>query len=423
MNPNFLGLPQLAATFPDPELINATTKTRGTIITTNGYGSEISDQGLYSQKIDFKIAGNSSALSDEKSYNVTTLTSANANNDVPWLDLAPGRDWRLYAGAFDPSKLNNHFAFRLARQLSNIPWVSKTIPVELTINSVYQGIYLLIERIKKHNNRVRAGGTGALLMEITLDNQIAAGDPFFTTTLLQAFTSPQFDAGLPSSYVPDVPAGYSSLSQPEKDALTAEMDALDDAIVAHDWESVWEFFDMNAIVDWYVFQEFIKNWDSPRLGSIRLIRDSVVLGGKAWLGVWDHDISIGLSFEPFDNLDDWAPPEGLWAGQGTWFAHIIQDTAFMDAVKARFVQLLPMLYREISILEANAAFLDSSGAYDRDFAKWGMLPFVTAPCIYDSHQEAAAGAIAWIKDRIAWLRTQWETPAVITPKSFTITTA
>lgn len=421
MTPNFLGIPQLSVTVSDPGAINADTKTQGSIVTANGYGSEINSEGLFSGHIDLKWAGNSSLAAPKKSYNLTTLTAANANNDVPFLSLPSGRDWRLSADAYDQSGLKNHFAFRLGRQLSNIPWTPKTRPVELFINTVYQGTYILVERVKRHINRIKAAGSTGLLMEITLDAQIAVGDPFFSTPLLQAFTTPQFDFGVPSSYVPDVPTSYNSLSDVAKAALTAEMTALDDAIVAHDWDEVFAFFDFDALVDWYLLQEFVKNWDSPRLGSTRLIRDSVLLSGRAWLGFWDFDMSLGLSFDPpFDNLDDWAPAEGLWAGLGNWFAHIIQCEPFMDAVKARFVELLPMLYREIDTLEANADFMESSGAYGRNFAKWGKINFNSSEPIYDTPLEAAQGALSFIEDRMTWLRGQWEAPVVPTKQSITI---
>jgi len=61
-------------------------------------------------------------------------------------------DWILRASYMDHTFTRNLLASHLSQQLGH--WASRCRLVELPINGNYQGIYLLLEKIKRDKNRL-----------------------------------------------------------------------------------------------------------------------------------------------------------------------------------------------------------------------------------------------------------------------------
>lgn len=78
------------------------------------------------------------------------------------LGLLPEKDWVLLADYQDGTHLLNALAFKIGRMLE-MPFTNTIIPVELTINGEYLGVYGLTEQIEVKTNRVNVGDDGLLL--------------------------------------------------------------------------------------------------------------------------------------------------------------------------------------------------------------------------------------------------------------------
>ena len=61
-------------------------------------------------------------------------------------------DWILYAPYTDKSLMRNFLTFDLGRKMGR--YCSRTAYCELVINGDYQGVYILMEKIKRDKNRV-----------------------------------------------------------------------------------------------------------------------------------------------------------------------------------------------------------------------------------------------------------------------------
>ena len=116
-----------------------------------------------SQKARIKGRGNSSWGRPKKPFkikldNKETLLS---NNDS-LSRLLPEKDWVLLSDYQDGVHLLNNVAFKIARMLE-MPFTNNIIPVELTLNDEYIGLYGLTEQIEVKKNRINVGKTGVLL--------------------------------------------------------------------------------------------------------------------------------------------------------------------------------------------------------------------------------------------------------------------
>ena len=89
----------------------------------------------------------------KKSYGFELKDDQWNDIDFPLLDLPAEEDWILYAPYSDKSLIRNVLTFTLAAQLGN-GYVPRCRFVELFLNNNYEGVYVLMEKIKRGNDRV-----------------------------------------------------------------------------------------------------------------------------------------------------------------------------------------------------------------------------------------------------------------------------
>lgn len=117
-------------------------------------GKKIYDN--YSGIIKIKGRGNSTWGMPKKPYKFKLDASASI------LGLAPGKSWILLANYIDGSLMCNAVAMK-AGQLLRMPFTNHMIPVDVTVNGVYQGSYMLTEDKEVKENRIDIGKNGVLL--------------------------------------------------------------------------------------------------------------------------------------------------------------------------------------------------------------------------------------------------------------------
>ena len=61
-------------------------------------------------------------------------------------------DWILYAPYSDKSLMRNFLTFNLGNKMGN--YTPRTVYCELVVNGDYQGIYILMEKIKRDNREI-----------------------------------------------------------------------------------------------------------------------------------------------------------------------------------------------------------------------------------------------------------------------------
>lgn len=414
-SPTILGLPTVHLTVPDVDDLNYDTKIVGSVIIANAYASPYEAANLFSGINDLRYAGNSSVAEDKKPFNLTTFSGGTTKDDYPLLGMPSGRDWRLGSEVFDLTLLRNPFAYALQAALQ-VPWGVQTRACEVWLNGTAMGTYNLTERITRHANRVFPDGNGSFLVELVMDFQEDPTDFFMHTTTTNAYTTPPFAIDTPRSLLVEYPASGSA------GATLAQtfLNGFETALAAENWATLWgTYVDFDAAVNFYIFNEIVYSIDATSHG-MRLVRDvtNSIRGGKMFFTSWDHDAGQGLyNGGPVSHV-------GLHMANQPWFTGFLQDPDFVAAVKARFAEVLPLVFHLLREDDANAAVLTATGAYARNFALWGAdgWSFSGYPAI--SSEEQQEYRADWLRRRIAWLRTQWITETlvarnvIVTPDSF-----
>jgi hypothetical protein len=283
-------------------------------------------------------------------------------------------------------------------------WTPRTYFVELVINTYgypeYQGVYVLMEKIKRDNDRVNISKldstensgddlTGGYIFAI--DKNIWANDSGFYSA------NPQ---GLFFSY--KYPAG-DEITQPQKDYLKAYVDSFETAMAAPNFDDFNNGFRKYAyeqsFMDYFFFTEMSKNIDSYKRSSY-FYKDKYSDGGKIHCGpLWDYNSAwYNIHYCGFDVDTGWAYPMTCWVSSAPvpfWWEKMLEDSIYSRDLKCRWIT-----WRS-SVLDTTHIFhiIDSIAAY--------IGP--AALRHYDEYNftETFPGQVDtlkwWIRNRITWM--------------------
>ena len=106
----------------------------------------------YNGKVSIEIRGSTSQCYPKKSYSFETQDEDGNNSNVSLIDLPTENDWVLYAPYSDKSLMRNVITYDLSNEFGH--YAPRTKFCELVLNNEYVGIYVLIEKIKRDENRV-----------------------------------------------------------------------------------------------------------------------------------------------------------------------------------------------------------------------------------------------------------------------------
>ncbi len=322
----------------------------------------------YSGKISMEIRGESSAGWDYKSYGIETQNEDSTNRNVSLLGLPEEQDWILHAPFYDRSLLRNVLIFDLARKMG---WyASRTVYCELILNGEYQGIYVLMEKIKRDKERVDIA---------TLSPDEISGDDLTGGYILRV-DKEEWSPGVNSSYPPrpnsDITLRYQyyypkadEIVQEQEDYISSFINDFEEVMHEGDFRtpenSYTNYLNVDSFVDYLILNELSRNVDGYRLSSY-LTKQKDSDGGKLIAGpVWDYNFSFGNA-DYYDGtqtegwqLDYFAEDPGFQWDQYQmmfWWKVLFDDGKFRKRLNERWE-----LFRQ-NILSFDASGL-SSGVY------------------------------------------------------------
>ena len=306
------------------------------------------------------------------------------NSTAGLLGMPSDKNWVLLANYSDKTLLRNRTSFEFSRRLGRA-WTPRAVPVEVTLNGVYLGVYDLVEQVRVAGDRVditetkdsTAPEAGGYLVEI---NE-RMDDPVCWRTLkgvAVCIKAPDPGTDVQNTYIKDY------IQDAENSLFTADSMAYQ------------AYFDVDALIDWYLVNELFKNPDSKDWGSIYIQKDA---GGKLTYGpVWDFDLAAG-NRDYFD-----ATPQGFWTATAPWLeqmAHV--DPAIKTRVRARWNAMKPQIDTLPAYIDAQAWALSEAQA--RNFTKWPILNQYVWPNseVAGSYQGEVDFFRNWMVSRIAWM--------------------
>lgn len=317
----------------------------------------------YDGYIGIELRGNSTSGFPKKPYNFETRDSLGENLNISLLGMPKENDWVLRASYLDHTFIRNGLANYMARETGY--WASRTKHVEVILNGDYQGIYLLMEDIKRDKNRVDIARldsneiagvdmTGGYIWEIT------GFDEHFGER--RKLKYPHIDDVNPIQlqYIQDVDDAFRNKMRESENIYSNP----NDGYVNHIWT---ESFISEAII-----QEAMRNGDAYGWsGYYHKDKNGLINAGP----VWDFDQSSGNSSYP-DNgvVDGWMIEHPNTTSTPFYWPLLLNEPYFRYSLSLRWKELRMNKFSDISLF----AHIDSiasliTDAQAREFKKWPVL--------------------------------------------------
>ncbi|MFH1321713.1 MAG: CotH kinase family protein [Bacteroidota bacterium] len=353
----------------------------------------------YNGRINIEIRGSSSQAVLKKQYGFSTKKTDNiTNNNVSLLGLPNDNDWILYAMAFDASLIRNYLSYNLSRMIGE--YASRTIFCEVVINGSYNGLYILLEKIKSGIDRVDVyeigagditfpGVTGGY---ITKADKTTGGDPIaWEMSSYLGINDVDFIHELPKPENVKYEQNYYIQSEFEKLRISA---ATGDLSLETGYPSV---IDIPSFVDYMIINELAANADAYQF-STYYHKDR---NGKLRAGpIWDLDLTYGndLFMWGFDRskTNTWQFSNGDNEGPRFW-RDLFNNQVFRCYLSKRWNQLIqPGQPLNISGIESfiDQSVINISEAVMRENQRWGTV---------SNHANEILKIKTFLQQRITWM--------------------
>jgi hypothetical protein len=394
----------------------------GIIYNGEGLRNNVTDpHNNYAGKIAIELRGSSSQMFPKKQYALETQDDLGNNLNVSLLGLPAENDWILYAPYSDKSLIRNVLAYKLSWDLGR--YASRTRLCELVLNGDYRGVYVLLEKIKRDDNRVNISTlnpeeiigddlTGGYIIKIDKragESVMGWYSPFLPYPESRRSIFYQYHYPKPDDIVPEQETYiYNEINTFESLMMSLQYADLDVGYVNH--------INVDTFIDFFILNEIGKNVDGYRLSTFfykdkESINDLIHIGpiwdfnlafgnadyydGGSTLG-WQVDINYNQQFMDVD--DSFKIP--------FWWQKLMADSNFVNQLQCRWTQLRNnrfQLSRIHSYIDSVVAVLDESQA--RNFERWPILDKYIWPnkVWLGSYQDEVAYLKIWLQTRINWI--------------------
>ena len=400
---------------PDEPKIMATCKV---INNTGGKVNDITDPGTdYTGEIGIELRGQSSQMFPKKPYSIELRKNSTIDTAASLLGMPANKDWVLHAHYSDKSMMRNALTYYFGAKLGR--WQPRFRYCVVYINGDYQGLYLLLESIKRDSSRVNISHlaytdnsgdelTGGYIVKVDKTWNLTQND-YFTT--------------YPSIMIADTRNYNFTYVYPKADSITSYQktyiskfltdfeNALNNSNVFKNPENGFrKYLNLQSFVDYQIMEELVNNVDGYRYSTF-FTKDKITHGDKLNAGpLWDHDLCYGnVDYSPINlSTSGWLYPHyGPNEGYPMhWWARLMQDPDYTRMFVARWRELRRNEFRTENFMH----FIDSvrnylGGEVARNFQKWQILGVYVWPNYYvgQTYDEEITWLKYWITDRLNWM--------------------
>jgi len=391
----------------------------GIIYNGEGQRNDINDPyNNYSGKIGIEIRGSSSTQFPKKQYALETRDALGNNLNASLLGMPAENDWILYAVYNDKSLMRDVLAFKISNDLGM--YSSRSRFCELVLNDEYRGVYILLEKIKKDNDRVDIA---------TLDLDDISGDSLTGGYIVKIDkTDGEVIGGWFSNYAPypgTTAKIYYQYHYPKPDEIKAEqktyiqnwINVFESVLYGTNWadpvNGYRKYIDVESFVDYFLQVELSKNVDGYRLSAF-MYKDRDDNDGLLHMGpIWDYTLAYGnANYYGAQYTYNWWMDDFITDGSQDgfkipfWWRKLRTDPYFANLVKCRWLELRQTFFNLEYIhdyIDSVAAVLDE--AQQRNFQQWPILgeyiwPNPVWPATY---AEEITYLRSWIQNRMNWM--------------------
>ena len=351
------------------------------------------------------------------------VDSTEKSRNVALLGMPEESDWVLNATYNDKTLMRDVLAYDLANRMGR--YATRSRYCEMVINNKYEGLYILMEKVKRDKNRVDISSlkltdntgddvTGGYLLKI--DKTEGSKSKLWNTTLTVNGVN----------YIIPIQIEYpkiTDITDAQFNYIKNYVTEFENSLRRSDYltpKAKWrDMIDIDTFVDYFLITEFTKNVDGYRL-STYFYKDKDSKGGKLKMGpAWDYNLAFGNA-DYLDgyktagwqyNVNDLAiPARDLTFLSPTWWERLSVDSTFRYKASKRW----EMLRKTALNPDRINAWMDSTANVlqeprIRNNNRWtGVLGFKIWPNYYvgATYENETTWMKDWIRQRTSWLDSQ-----------------
>ncbi|MDA8820644.1 CotH kinase family protein, partial [Schleiferiaceae bacterium] len=339
-------------------------------------------------------------------YAIEAKDSSWEDTDIEPIGMPKEEDWVLHGPYGDRTFMRNKLAMHMARKQGN--YASRTEFVELIINGEYEGIYVLMEKIKRGPDRVDI----AKLKQDEITGDDLTGGYIFKTDWQPVDWYSTFDMLTSSNKIPytyTYPKRKNIVVQQEQYIQKFVDDfehALQNTNTPYNGKYWYEYIDISSFVDFFLMMEISKDVDAYR-ASTYYHKDKDSKGGKVHAGpIWDFNFAFGT----VDYCNGYIPTGWMYSGNpcsGTnpaWWEKLVNTPAFANAVNCRWNELMTTVWHPDSLAEfisSKAALI--APAVGRNHNRWPTSNPAAVKYIGLNYEDDVDIMKDFLMQRILWL--------------------
>lgn len=375
---------------------------------------EITYEGL----IGIEIRGQSSQMFPKKQYGFETRDSANEDIDVSLLGLPEEEDWILHAPYSDKSLIRNALIYDLSRDIGR--YASRLVFVELILNNTYDGLYILMEKLKRDKYRIDINKlksdenegedlTGGYILKLDKEdsyNQLNS----FTSTI----RPPNSINNQQIRFVFDTP-NEEDITDEQRNYIKSYINSFENTLNSNQFSDLEngysKYIDVDSFIDFFILNELSNNVDGYRL-STWLVKDKNELLSIG--PIWDFNLAFGnANYCGGERYDVWAYKFNERCSQDFWqipfwWNRFMEDPNFKNLLQQRWNTLRNNELSEdviLSKIDNYVNLFESSGSREANFRRWQILGEYVWPnnFIGGSYPDEINYLKEWISNRLAWL--------------------
>ena len=365
----------------------------------------------YDGCIAIRYRGNTSyTFSDKKGYAIRAIdkpiSEGGKKKKSSFLGMRKGKKWALIAPHIDKSMIRNTLTFELARPF--IDFVPQNRYVEVIIDGVYYGLFILMEQITADRIKLdkptddESGVTGGYLLQLDFKDKNGAIISKYSEKFPHIWDRYAYRYEYPDS---------NKLTQKQRDYIENLLKSMEDAIYKKKSGEVSKLIDIQSMIDYQIMTELSHNFDGYTLSTYMYKQRDDYDGGRFKWSLWDYDLAYGnYAQRGCSRVDDWTF-RGLWL-------EMMKDTSYSECFKQSWKR-----YREkelsnkriFHIIDSLTNILITYGAEKRNSEAWASMwhmdwtgPKRNGPQKYlsASYDEEITYLKWWIERRVQWMDEQ-----------------
>ena len=373
---------------------------------------------IYDGNIGIEIRGSSSQSFDKKSYGFETWDSESNDMNFALAGFPEEEDWIFYGPFSDKSLMRNVLIYQLSNEMGR--YATRTEFSEVSINGEYQGLYVLMEKMKRDKNRVDVSKlkdddiTGGYIIKIDKTTGESIGTDFSFSSLYDGFGESRGTQKIKFLYeYPDA----EDLSDQQKAYIQGYYHGFEQALkssqFADETNGYQKYIDVPSFIDFFILNELSHNVDGFRI-STYMHKDK---GEKLKMGpIWDFNLAFGnADYCLGETTDDWAYKFNEYCPNDIyrvpfWWGRLLEDPAFVAALQLRWTELRASVLSQTKVqskIATHSANLTYSHSAQRNFDTFDVLGTYLWPNFFvgDTFEEEVNYLDDWVLQRLQWMDT------------------